>query len=151
MIYRLRKKFIGIVTVSFISVFLILLLFISIFTMIQTNSSLDTLADIVSANDGKFPAFEEFGSGGNQPSRPPDINQESQFTTRFFTVHFDLSGQLLSADIHAVASVTKDDAISYAKEVLKGGQGSRLERGFPLQKGVHSNRYKCYFYKWYDS
>ena len=54
MIYRLRKKFIKICTLSFIGVFLVLFFSIYLSTSWQTASSLDTLADIVSGNDGSF-------------------------------------------------------------------------------------------------
>ena len=113
MIYRLRRKFIKICMLSFLVVFLVLFFCIYLVTSQQTSSSLDTLADIVSNNDGKFPSFNE-----SQPSMPNGINQESPFTTRFFTVRFDVSGELLSVDLRSVASVTREEAVNFAQKAL---------------------------------
>lgn len=52
MIDHLRKKFIRICTLSFLAVFLVLFSAIYLITAWQTDSSLDTLADIVIENDG---------------------------------------------------------------------------------------------------
>lgn len=134
MIYRLRKKFIGIVTLSFIAVFFVLLLFIYVFTSIQTNASLDALADVVSANDGTFPRFEDFIPGENQPFRPNGIDKESPFTTRFFTVRFDSFGKVLSADIRSIASVTRDEAIQYAEEILDDNSERGWKNDFRYKK-----------------
>ena len=51
---------------SFMSVFLVLFMLIYFITCIQTNRSLDTLADIVSENEGKFPEFEELKIEGKK-------------------------------------------------------------------------------------
>lgn len=125
MIYRLRKKFIKICMLSFIAVFLVLFSAVYLVTELQTTAMLDTLADIVSEYDGRFPAFEEFGEE-NQGYRTEIINQESPFTTRFFTVRFDLTGRLWSVDIQSIASVTRDEAVEYADTALDRGS----ERGW---------------------
>ena len=116
MIYRLRKKFIKICMLSFVAVFLVLFLAVYLITSMQTSASLDALADIVSANDGVFPSFEDFTPEGDRIR----ISQEAPFTTRFFTVRFDSTGRILSADTRSISSVTQDEAVSYAEEVLNG-------------------------------
>ena len=135
MIYRLRKKFIKICTLSFIGVFLVLFFSIYLSTSWQTASSLDTLADIVSDNDGSFPDYHELEAGGNPNAMPSGVILESPFTTRFFTVRFLASGQLSSVDIRSVASVTREEAVQYATAVLQGEQ----ERGW-----MGDFRYKRY-------
>ena len=55
MIYKLRRKFIKICILSFIAVFIVLFLSILLVTTVQTNRSLDMLADVVSSNNGTFP------------------------------------------------------------------------------------------------
>ena len=135
MIYKLRKKFIKICMLSFMSVFLVLFMLIYFITCIQTNRSLDTLADIVSENEGKFPEFEELKIEENQLFPPKEINQESPFTTRYFTVRFDSSEQPVFVDVRSIASVTREEAIDYANSALH----SNWERGW-----VGSFRYKVY-------
>lgn len=135
MIYKLRRKFIRICILSFIAVFAVLFLSIFFVTTVQTNKSLDILADVVSSNNGTFPDWSEFSNYSNPPPMPDGINQESPFTTRFFTVRFDLSGNVLSADIQSIASVSRDEAIAYAEKALENAK----ERGW-----MGDFRYKRY-------
>lgn len=126
MIDRLRKRFIRICTLSFLAVFVVLFSAIYLATALQTADSLDTLADIVTENDGRFPDYEEFSAGDDLTRRPDAVNQESPFTTRFFTVRFDVDGKFLSADLGAIASVTQQQAADYAAAALQSGD----ERGW---------------------
>lgn len=79
MIYRLRRKFIWICTLSFLGVFAALFSGIFLITYLQTAASLDDLADIVSENDGRFPDFQPPAprrtpappSGTRRPPSPP--------------------------------------------------------------------------------
>lgn len=135
MIDRLRRKFIRICMLSFAAVFLILFIAIYLVTEVQTSARLDTLADLVSENDGIFPDFEQFGLEEGQILPPEGVNQESPFTTRFFTVRFDGDGELASVDIRAIASVSGEEAQEYASAVLEKG----AERGW-----VENFRYKVY-------
>lgn len=122
MIDRLRKKFIRICTISFLAVFLVLFSAIYLVTAYQTDASLDTLADIVTENDGRFPNYEEFSAGDDLTRRPNAVNQESPFTTRFFTVRLDSTRQLQSVDLGAIASVTQQQAAEYAADALQSGK-----------------------------
>ena len=135
MIYKLRKKFIKICILSFTAVFVILLISIFFVTTMQTNRSLDMLADVVSSNDGTFPEWNEFSNAPDPPPIPDGLNMESPFTTRFFTVRFDRNGNVLSADIRSIASVSRDEAVSYAEKALEHSN----ERGW-----MDDFRYKRY-------
>ncbi|MEQ2442638.1 HAMP domain-containing sensor histidine kinase [Pseudoflavonifractor sp. CLA-AP-H29] len=135
MIDRLRKKFIRICMLSFVTVFFLLFAVIYLFTEVQTSARLDTLADLVSENDGIFPDFEQFGPEAGQILPPDGVNQESPFTTRFFTVRFDGDGELDSVDIRAIASVSGEEAQAYASAALEKGK----ERGW-----IGNFRYKVY-------
>ncbi len=121
MIYRLRKKFIGICILSFIAVFMVVFALIFLITTIQTNRSLDMHADIISQNDGKFPDFNEIRPGGNRPMPPEGFNRESPFTTRYFTVKFDKRTDTVFADTRQIASVSGEEAKAYAIEALRAG------------------------------
>lgn len=133
MIYRLRKKFIKICMLAFVGVFVLLFSTIYLLTYLQTNIALDSLADIISENNGVFP--EHFVPPEDQQLRPQRINSETPFTTRFFTVRYNASGQLLSVDLRSVASVTKEEAAHYAEKAL----GRDRERGW-----IDNYRYKIY-------
>ncbi len=135
MIYKLRKKFIKICVLAFFVVFVVLLVSIFLLTSLQTTRQLDTLADIVSQNDGRFPSFNDHGPGKDPPGMPSGINKESPFTTRFFTVQFDQAGGFLFADTRSIASVTEQEAAQLAAQVLKTDR----QRGWS-----GSYRYKIY-------
>ena len=131
MIYKLRKKFIKICTLSFLSVFVLLLGSIMLITNYQTNAALDTLADIVADSGGRFPDYDDLYTAPAEP--PHGINQESPFTTRYFTVHYDANGDLESIDIRSIASANRSDAEALAKEAVSSGK----ERGW-----LENYRYK---------
>lgn len=131
MIYKLRKKFIKICTLSFLSVFVLLLGAIMLITNYQTNAALDTLADIVADSGGRFPDYDDLYTAPAEP--PHGINQESPFTTRYFTVHYDANGDLESIDIRSIASANRSDAEALAKEAVASGK----ERGW-----LENYRYK---------
>lgn len=135
MIYRLRKKFIKICMLSFIAVFLVLFATIYLVTYLQTNASLDRLANLIAENAGKFPDFNEADPifQGTPPFGPENLNSDSPFTTRFFTVHFDDSENFISVDTDSIASVTETEAAAYGKRAIQNG----WERGW-----LDSFRYK---------
>ncbi len=135
MIYRLRKKFIAICVLSFITVFIIAFALIFLITSLQTNQTLDRHADMISQNEGRFPNFNEMKPGGSKPIPPEGFNKESPFTTRYFTVKYDSKSGAVHVDIQQIASVTESEAEVYAERALKNGK----ERGW-----VGDYRYKVY-------
>ncbi len=135
MIYKLRRKFIKICLMAFSVVFVVLFLSIYILTTIQTNNSLDMLADVLSSNDGRFPEWNNFDNRPNRPMIPDGMNIETPFTTRFFTVRFTDDGRVLSADTASIASVSSEEAIEYAQDAIDNSD----ERGW-----IGDFRYKVY-------
>ncbi len=134
MIYSLRKKMIWISGISVISVFIIIFAAIYIVSTHQLNSAMDTLTDRIASNDGIFPEIDE-----EHPLPPRGfagfITEETKFSTRFFTVRYDQSGNIISADIEFIASVTEETARDYAGEAMNRNK----DRGW-----VKEYRYKIY-------
>lgn len=116
MIYRLRRKFIKICMLSFFSVFLVFLIAVFLVSRSRTNRQVDEVVDIISENDGNFPDFEELDFPIDQVSRGNILNQESPFSTRFFTVWFDQDGEITETDTRSVASITQEEAEGYARK-----------------------------------
>lgn len=117
MIWKLRKKFIRICSISFLGVFLALLGVIFVISTVQTNKRMDSLTDILSENDGRFPA-----GGKRPPDRKPGINPETPFSTRFFLVRLDRDGEVTGTDLTAIVSTTKTEAEEYAKRAWNSGR-----------------------------
>ncbi|MGN0629020.1 MAG: sensor histidine kinase [Oscillospiraceae bacterium] len=135
MIYRLRKKFI------LISAFSILLAFLAIFTVMcfvgtaQLNSAMDTLTDAIAENGGVFPGFD---SGAEPMGRFPYlevITEETQFSTRFFTVWLDRNDRIIRANVDSVFSISEAQTQEYVETALEVGN----DRGW-----VSDYRYKFF-------
>lgn len=125
MIYRLRKKFIKICTLSFLGVFVVLFSSIYVITFCQTTLSLDELADIVSENNGSFPEFQTPAQPAASDLRPAERNPEAPFTTRFFTVQFDGEGNFLSTDVRSIAaSQRRRPPVWESRLCLNAGSGA---------------------------
>lgn len=140
MIYRLRRKFIIICTVSIVTVFTVMFSLICLFSAVSTNATLDTLTDAIAEGKGRFP-----DSFDNAPEAPPDkkedrkpggiINGETRFSTRHFTVDFDDDGDAVRINTDAIHTVDEDTAEDYAEDVLETGR----------TRGWYGNfRYKVY-------
>ncbi len=121
MIQKLRKKFIGVCIISFVTVFSLLFGLIFLITTLQTNEKLDRHADIIAENGGKFPDFGNTRPGGERPPVPNGFNPESPFTTRYFTVNFNRLGDLLYSDITQVSGISESEAEKYATIAINKG------------------------------
>ncbi len=134
MIYSLRRKLIWISGISVISVFIIIFAAIYIISTHQLNTAMDTLTDRIASNDGIFPEIDE------EHPLPPRaffdfITEETKFSTRFFTVRYDRSGNIISTDIEFIASIAEETARDYAGEAMNRNR----DRGW-----VKEYRYKIY-------
>lgn len=119
MISSLRKKFIAVSIVSIFLVFSGIFFFLLVFTRIQTNRSVDMIADAIAANDGVFPEFDP--SAPQLSLRLPYsdvITEETQFSTRFFSVWLDDQQQITNINMDAVSTITKQDVEGYIEKVL---------------------------------
>lgn len=134
MIGRLRKKFILISIISIFLVFSGIFFFLLVFTRMQTNRSLDMITDIIASNDGVFPEVDQLEQP--LPIRPPYselITEETQFSTRFFSVWLDTRQQITNINMDSIATITEQDVEGYTEKALKEGG----ERGW-----ISDYRYK---------
>ncbi len=134
MIKRLRKRFILICTVSFLTVFIIMAVSIFAVNTVRQNNRLDTLADVLSENGGSFPEPKASQSEHTKPL-PAFFNTETPFVTRFYTVTLDADGAVQSSSTEFVSDVSEQDIERSAAAVLKKGK----ERGW-----YGDFRYKLY-------
>ena len=124
MIYRLRRKFILISTLSIESVLIVIFACILLFNTLSLNRTMDTLTDTISAGGGVIPDLTQREEGAPPPrggERPDDlINKETQFSTRYFTVFYDADGKYLESVTDAIRSVDGAGARALADEVMAG-------------------------------
>lgn len=128
MIAGLQKKFILISAASTLAVFSIIFLLLVLFSWDQMEKTMDTLTDAIVSNDGVFPNFEPDDHRGPSQRLPYGeiITEETQFSTRFFTVWLDGEKQILRINMDAVSSISRDDVKEYVQKALKEGR----ERGW---------------------
>lgn len=128
MIAGLQKKFILISAASTLAVFSIIFLLLVLFSWDQMEKTMDTLTDAIVSNDGVFPDFEPDDHRGPSQRLPYGeiITEETQFSTRFFTVWLDDEKQILRINMDAVSSISRDDVKEYVQKALKEGR----ERGW---------------------
>lgn len=123
MIASLQKKFILTSAVSILVVFTGIFLLLVYFSSRQLDRTMDTLADAIASNDGVFPEFEPRDPG--DPSRPfpfdDVINEETRFSTRFFTVWTDAEGHITRVNIDSVSSIEEAQVEGYARAALEEG------------------------------
>lgn len=136
MIYHLQKKVIRICGGSVILVFTLIFFLIYSFSIRQLDETMDALTDRISDNDGKFPEWRDNRGNPRIPVGVPDfMTIETPFSTRFFTVRLDESGQVADVDVSSVSAVTKEKAQEYAEKTCESGR----ERGW-----MGDYRYKKY-------
>lgn len=135
MIYRLNRKFILISAVSIFAVITLIFLVIGLLNISSMNQNLDTLTDSLSQGGGRFPdSFEEFF---RDPLGfdPKPVGPETRYSTRHYTVWFDLEGQPTYVDTEFIYAVDETQAIAYAQKAL----AENRDRGW-----ISYYRYKCY-------
>ena len=134
MIASLQKKFILVSVISTFLVFSGIFVLLIITSSSQLERTMDTLTDAISSNNGAFPDFDR-----NQamPARrfpySNVITEETQFSTRFFTVWLNGSDEIGRTDVTARASITEAEIESYVEDAVKQGR----ERGW-----ISDYRYK---------
>lgn len=106
----LRKKFIIIsVSVVFVVLFCIALV-INISNFQEINKWANNIIELLAENDGEF--------SHNSERLPNQLPQETPYSTRYFTVKMDQSGNIINVDTRNIHLVTEEDAIAYTEEIL---------------------------------
>ena len=118
MIKKLQRKFIMITMMSLTLVMVLLVGAINIINFYQMNHRANGAIQILSDNHGKFPKFDR----GKPPKEKHDfgfqMNEETPFETRYFTVEVNTDGTIRTIDTSHIAAVSSEDAAEYADKVL---------------------------------
>ena len=120
MISSLRKKFIFMSIICIFVVFSGIFFFLLVFTRIQTNRSVDMIADTIASNDGVFPEFDPSKHQLSIHLPYSDvITEETQFSPRFFSVWLDGHQQITNINVDSVSTITEQDVEGYIEKVLE--------------------------------
>ncbi len=123
MIKKLQRKFIMITMGSLLLVMLLLMGTINGINLYQMQQRLNGAIDILSQNQGKFPKFEkkEPPKGGFRSDF--EMNEETQFATRYFVVRIGEAGDIMEIDTSHIA-ISSEAAMDYAAQVVSSGKES---------------------------
>lgn len=124
MIKKLQRKFIMITMVSLALVMVILLGSINAINLYQMDRRVDGAIMILAENQGKFPNYEKGELSHGEPRFGFQMNEETQFETRYFIVKVNKDGSILGTDTSHIAAVSSNDAAGYANKVMSGGKNS---------------------------
>ncbi|MGB8452424.1 MAG: HAMP domain-containing sensor histidine kinase [Anaerocolumna sp.] len=124
MIKKLQRKF---VMITMLSLFLVMDLLVGSINMInfyQMDRRVNGAIKILSENHGKFPKIEMGKPPLNKPDFSFQMNEETPFETRYFTVEVSDTGNIQEIDTSHIAAVSSEDAVEYTNKVLSSGKNS---------------------------
>lgn len=129
MLKKMRRRFIGAAMAAFTAVVLVLLCIINVWNFGNiTRQQDETLQNLLELeNQGKPPL------PGDDVHAPPPFGRfspEVQYMMRFFVVYSDAEHKVLEFKHDYIASVSEDEAISYASQVLEKDNTSGYFEGY---------------------
>lgn len=126
MIRKLRRNFIIVAMCSTLAVLSIIVGALNIVTYHDMVEKSDAILDVLASNNAKFPDSNMLGKDGQKEKNNDmkGMSSETPFETRFFSVVFDESGNILSIDTGKIAAIGSQDASTYAKAVYKSHKTS---------------------------
>lgn len=123
MIKKLQRKFIMITMGSLLLVMLLLMGTINGINLYQMEQRLNGAIDILSQNQGKFPKFDKKEPPKESFRSDFEMNEETQFATRYFVVRIGEAGDIREIDTSHIA-ISSEAAMDYAAQVLSSGKES---------------------------
>lgn len=114
MIKKLRFKIIIVMMIAVVVVLSVIIGGINIKNYHDLIKRADSTLEILKINDGKFPQKPIPGSNNHFEMSP-----ELPFESRFFTITYNESKEVLEVNIDKVASINKDEAITYGNKAIK--------------------------------
>ena len=125
MIKKLQRKFIMITMGSLLLIMLLLVGSINAINLYHVTQRVDGIIEVLSENQGKFPKYEK--NSLPKINRNFDMNEETQFETRYFVVEVNEDGSFDKINISHIAAVTTEDAKEYANKVISDDDDSGYE------------------------
>lgn len=136
MVNKLRKKFVITAMLSLLLILIAMISVINIINVIRMISRTDDMLEMLAENDGEFPDMKIHDDRNASPDKPMFDDDpkdrfdqfqldrlsrirsaEMPYQTRYFFVRFDTDEEITEIDMQHIASVTEDEAISFAQEI----------------------------------
>ncbi len=130
MIKDLRKKFIRITMLAVAMVMILLCLIVNTANYLSVNSELNSKLDTICQNQGTIPVPEKDGSKPPETLDREPFSREEPYSTRYFVLKFDDSGQLSDKSLEHIAAVTESDVDEFLEVAVKAGGGYGYYSGY---------------------
>lgn len=124
MIKKLQRKFIMITMGSVALVMVILLGSINVINLYQMDRRINGAIKILSENQGRFPKYKKDKIPSNGIRLGFQMNEETQFETRYFVVNTNKDGSIRGIDTSHIAAVSLRNAEEYTNKVLSENKNS---------------------------
>jgi K+-sensing histidine kinase KdpD len=150
MIKKLRKEFITISIIAVVSVMVLLCVIVNVANFVSVNSKLNNTIEMISSNKGMMPDFNRPEKPQDDSGQKPDFkrfdnqfNEETPFSTRFFVLYYNESGELIRSDLDKIAAVTQNDTQKYLDIAVKNGEGYGFTDGYKYKVTKQDNGSFC--------
>ncbi len=120
MFKTLRRRIIIIELAAFFLVTFVIVGFINIETHYQVNKNANEILTVLKENDGKIPKMNEAKESGNLDEDRDfgfgtKFNNETRYTTRYFTVKVSSEGDIVEQDLAHIATVSQETIDKYVR------------------------------------
>jgi K+-sensing histidine kinase KdpD len=107
---------------SVTAVLVLLIGTVNIINYISIDNDLNQMLSMISNNGGTIPGFSD--DKKQVPRRDRMYDAETQFSTRYFVLHYNSDGELLNYNLDHIAAVTENEASNYLEIAIKHGEGT---------------------------
>lgn len=156
MINKLRRKLIISSMISLLIVLSVIIGTIAYLNYQKIIDDADQILEVLMANDGRFPLFNEAENSEKLMKKPPKelpgMSPELPYESRYFSVMLDEEGNVIFSDTGQIAAVDGETAISYAQAIFVDKQeGSGFYKGYRYLLMADDSGYRIIFLDCYRS
>lgn len=155
MFKKLRRRIIIIELAAFFMVTFVIVGFINIETHYQVNKNANQILNVLKENNGMIPKMKD-NKNSDDVDEDKDLgfgtkfNNETRYTTRYFSVKTDEEGNIIEQDLSHIASVSKNKIENYTATVLRRNRERGAVGDFRFLKVKNGNITVIYFVNCYS-
>jgi K+-sensing histidine kinase KdpD len=129
---------------SVTAVLVLLIGAVNVINFISMDNELNQMLSMISNNGGTIPGFSD--NKKQTPKKDRIFDAETQFSTRYFVLHYNSDGELLNYNLEHIAAVTEDDAYNYLEIAMKHGEGTGYKSSYIYRvTQIEEGRYEAIF------
>lgn len=122
MIRKLKNKVVLLTMTALFALLGVIVTGMNVINYTSVVKEADTILTVLSQNKGMFPEL-----GGRPENKlPPKFSPETPYESRYFTVYFSQTLEMLDVDTSKIASVNREEAVALAEEAIQEGK----DKGF---------------------